>query len=905
MPRHAVSPPAVALWLLAHSVPPGDREMVIGDLTELFADRLEGRHRFNRLWFCAQACLFALAATTARAQPDSPHSSWRDLMGRFMGRFGSGVRHAVRRLRYDWRYSAGVILILGVGIGPAAAMWSVVDRVLLRPLDYRDPDELGLIRIHLGQISNHPGLSHAEVTDLRNSGIFQSVETERRQSEVSFGPATNLIAFSEIAITTGMLPMLGVTPVIGRSFTEDDFNIPPPPPAAVAAVSTTGSVPGAPIRILIDYTTWQTHFGGDPGVLTRLTEFSGRPAEIIGVLPKGFRLITGRAVPRRIDVYTPLRLGDTRNAWQFPTLARVKPGTTFAQAQAGLDTLAARLKSQYPQIYDSGLRFTIAPALEDMTRETTPALRAAIAGVLLLLLIAFANATALVVARLRTRERDLAIRSAIGASRPVLVGEVVTESAVLAIGGAAAGSMLALWAIVAIRQMIPRTVPRWDDIAVGWNLVLYAGGLALVGLVCLGLIPMWKTLRRDAWQSLGFTSVQSGRAEGTLSRLVLVGSQIALTVVLGFACMQLVRSASRLNRVDLGFDPHVLTLRVPFDGRRWGGPDKRSALYQQIRDQVGQVPGVVSVGVVTHLPLGDGPMVDGYQADLTKETSFDQSANYQSVTPGYFATLRIPILQGRDITDTEGLTLQNVAVVDETLVKAVFPDVPNVLGRTLRLGWQIGNVQIVGVVGHARTVEVGRAVRPQVYVPISRLFPSGGAGFVIVRTAGDPLPLAGAISEAIRDAGPGRAISNVSMLTDNVASATSTLRAVTGLVTALAVSAGLLSAIGLYLVIAFVVHQRRRSTAIRAALGATRGQVMWHHFKIGAVLLLVALPVGLLLSSAVSPLFGTLVYGVGPRDVVSLLSALGLAIAASLLGMYVPVRRAAAANVVTVLRETV
>jgi putative ABC transport system permease protein len=196
-------------------------------------------------------------------------------------------------------------------------------------------------------------------------------------------------------------------------------------------------------------------------------------------------------------------------------------------------------------------------------------------------------------------------------------------------------------------------------------------------------------------------------------------------------------------------------------------------------------------------------------------------------------------------------------------------------------------------------------VRPQVYVPMSRLWPSSGAGIVVVRASGDPRPMVGAISEAIREIGPGRAIANVAMLSDNVTTEMSTLRAVTGLVTSLAVSAGFLSAIGLYLVIAFIVHQRRRSTAIRTALGATRQQVIWHHFRMGLMLMLVALPVGALLSLAVSPLFGALVYGVGQRDVFSLGLALVLAIAASLLGMYVPVRRAANANVVSVLRESV
>jgi putative ABC transport system permease protein len=876
--------------MLARCVTPADREMVIGDFTEWFADREDARRPFNRLWFWAHACLFAASAVLEPILGALDRPSWRQLMGRIT----TGLRHAVRRLRYDWRHAAGVILIISVGIGPAAAMWSVVDRVLLRPLDYRDPDRLVLLRTHMGQISNHPGLSPAEVLDLRASGVFDQVETETRLSEVSYGSPDNLIPFTQLAFTTGMLPMLGVAPFIGRNFEEADFGPPPGQPPAP-------NTPRPPIRVLLDYDTWRTHFGADRSVLGRLIPVNGQSAEVIGVLPDGFRLVTGRAVPQRIDVYSAFRLFDQRDSWQFPTLARLKPGTTLASTQAGLDAVTATMAAQHANIYDSGVRFTIAPVLDDITRDAKPALRAAVAAVLLLLVIAFANATALAVARLRTRERELAIRSTIGASRGSLVSEVLMESVVLGIGGALAGSLLATWAVVVIREVIPRTVPRWDQIAVGWELVAYSSGLALAGLICLALIPVWRVTRGITWQALRTGSAHGGRAEGTLSRFVLVGSQIALTVVLAFGCVQLVRSASRLSHVELGFDPHVLTFRVPYDGRRYGELASRADLFQRIRDRVAQVPGVTSVGVVTILPLSGASMVDGYQVDMTKATGFGQSANYQAVTPGYFATMRIPILQGRDITDQENLSEKKVVVVDETLVRAVFPNEPFVIGRTLHLGWRIGQAEIVGVVGHARAIEVGRAVRPQVYVPMSVLIRD--AGMVTVRAAGDPRPMAGAISDAIREVGPGRAISTLGMLTDNVARATSTLRAVTGLVTTLAVSAGLLSAIGLYLVIAFVVHERRRSTAIRSALGASRRQVMWHHFKTGGSLLLVALPAGLLLTMAVSPLFGSLVYGIGHRDVVSVVLALLLAIGASAMGLYIPVRRAAAANVVKVLRE--
>jgi hypothetical protein len=294
-------------------------------------------------------------------------------------------------------------------------------------------------------------------------------------------------------------------------------------------------------------------------------------------------------------------------------------------------------------------------------------------------------------------------------------------------------------------------------------------------------------------------------------------------------------------------------------------------------------------------------MMDGYQADLSKEPSFEQSANYQAVTAGYFASVRIPFVQGRDFTDREDASLQNVVIVDETLVRTVFPGAPQVVGRTLRLGWGLPNALIVGVVRHARAIDIGRDVRPQIYVPIGNLFQN--AGIVTVRAHRDPGPLAGAVIDAIREIGPGRAVSNVAMLSDNVAAATSTLRAVTGLVASLAISAGLLSAIGLYLVVAFVVHQQRRATAIRTALGASRAQVMWHHVRTSGAVMAAALPAGVLLSLAVAPLFAELAYGVARRDVRSVALALAVAVCAGVLGTYLPVRRAANANVGKVLRE--
>ncbi|HET9370629.1 MAG TPA: ABC transporter permease [Vicinamibacterales bacterium] len=890
------APPRGALRLLA-SLPAIDRDSVIGDLTEEFADRVDARRRFARVWFWANAVVFMAAAIGARAAAAGPLPTWRQLMGRF----GRGLRHAARRLRHEWRYSLAVIFILAIGIGPAAAMIAVFERVLLRPLDYYEPERLGLVRIDIGNLRAHPGLSPAEAIDLRNAGVFEAVEVETRLVEASLGTGPEFTSLSQLSMTTGMLPMLGVQPILGRNLAESDFVpfTPPPPPAPGAPPAP--PPPPPPQAALIDYGLWQRQFGGAPDVLGRAVQVNGRQTVIVGVLPEHFRLVTGRAVPQPIDIYTPLRLTDFRNAWQFPTLVRIKRGTTFAEAQAGLDLIGARNKESFPQFYEERVRYLVSPVLDDMTRTTKPALRAAVGAVVLLLVIAFANASALVVARLRSREQDIAIRSAIGATRSTLVIEVFVESLVLGAGAAVLGGLFALAAIAGVREVIPRTVPRWDEINVGWDLIVYTAGLALGGLLFSGLIPVWRISRGETWNALRSGSAQGGRSEGTASRLVLVGAQIALTVVLAFGCVQLVRSAARLRQVDLGFEPNVMTFRVPFDFRRFPNPGARAQLYQRIRDRVRQVPGVTSVGVVTHIPLSGSTMMDGYETDLSKEPSFEPYANYQAVTPGYFETLRIPIVQGRDFTDQEDAQSQPVIVVDETLARSAFPGVENVIGRELRLGWGLRNSRIVGVVGHARTVEVGRVVRPQIYAPIGNLFQN--AGIVTVRTSGEPQALAPAIAAAINEVGPGRAIAEQKMLSANVEAATSALVAVTGLVSFLAISAGLLSAIGLYLVIAYVVHQRRRATAIRTALGASRRQVMWQHFKTSGLVMTGAVPIGLLLSVAVAPLFADLVYGLDQRDVSSLAIAVVIATAAGIVGTWVPVRRSANANVVKVLRE--
>jgi putative ABC transport system permease protein len=653
---------------------------------------------------------------------------------------------------------------------------------------------------------------------------------------------------------------------------------------------------------MLDYGFWRTRFGGSPAVIGTIITVDGRPTEIVGVLPEGFTLTTGRAVPQPFHLYRPLRLRPSRNFWAYPTIVRLKGGVTIAQANARLDALKTALLKQYPKEYsDAAIAFEVHPLLDDLVRDTRPALRAAMGGVLLLLLIAVGNATALVVARLKTRERDFALRGALGASQSALVLDVLAESTLLGLLGGLAGSVFAAAGVAGVRRIIPHTVPRWQEIAIGWDLLLFSAGFALVGLVLLGLLPVWKVSRGTPYQALRDGAVQGGRAEGARARLVLVGGQIALTVVLAFGAVQLVRSAVRLARVDLGFDPNVLTVRVPIGPGRFPDMAAIVGMYQQVRDRIAAVNGVESVGAISHLPFSGTALADSYSRDFSREPGWDHPvANYYCVQPGYFVAMKIPFRQGRDITDFENSTGQKVIVIDETLAKSAFPELQNVVGQRLNVGYQIGTATIVGVVGHARGIEVGRNVRPQLYAPMGT-FLRIPLNFT-VRARGDAMTLRTHVRTAIEEVGPGGALSGFTMLTDNVAAASSTLHAVTGFVTTLAICAGLLSTVGLYIVIAFVVHQRRRSTAIRCALGASPGQLIRHHLRTSAVVIAVALPVGLALAILAAPLFSALVYGVAPRDVTSLSIAAAMAVVAGLLGTYMPARRAGSTDVVVALR---
>jgi predicted permease len=791
----------------------------------------------------------------------------------------------MRHLLKEWRYSLGVVLILGIGIGPAAVGLTVVDRVLLQPLAFEEPDRIGVVRIDVGELVNHPGLDQDEILNLReHEGVFETVEW------AIFNPATldvggEVIPVSGSGVSPGLFDMLGVSPVIGRSFSQEEAR------ARVAILS---------------HQIWRTHFGADRDIVGRSVSIVGIPHEVVGVLPSDFTLRLGRGsyAPPVIDVWRPVEAVYGRPGvflWGWNTLVRLKDGVSYEQANASLEAFALQQKERYPAYGDSRLRFSVSPLLNDLVRETKPAIVAAMAGVLLLLVTATANASALIVVGQRRRRREMAVRAALGATRSTLLTDAVFESLLLGVVGSMLGAGLAVWGVAGTRAVLPPEVPRWEDIVFGWGAVVLPACLATVVLLVAGAIAALRQTSGTPWKFIGSGSDRTSTPR-VAGQSIFVGFQVAMAVVLLFGAVQLFRSARELARTDLGFEPqNTIAFDVDLYGPNWSFEGENRA-YRQIRDRLREIPGVVSVGAISNPPLRGRGTINDVSPGGTRDGADgnEQAANFYAVLPGYFESVRNPILRGRDFTDSENAEGLPVAIIDETLARAAFPG-QDPIGQRIGVGVPGGSryprlpdPRIIGVVAHSRVIDPTKEVRPQVYLPFGlwRWAPL----YFTARTDGNPRSVMAQAREVVREFGTGHPIKQVQILSDNLSSATSVLRTVTTLVVVLALSAVFLSALGLYAVVSYVVIQQRRAIAIRSALGASPGSLLQMQLKRVVVILTASAPAGVIVAVFGARLLESLVYSVSVRDVGSLAASVALGALAGLFATYIPASRAAKAD---------
>jgi putative ABC transport system permease protein len=797
--------------------------------------------------------------------------------------FLGDVRYAGRALRRSPGFAMLAAAVMALGIGANTAVFSVVNGVLLKPLPYPGADRIVAIRtavVTTGEIN--PLVTLANFRDWREqSSSFEAMATYRG-GEAPVTPGDMAEYGQHASVDPQLFQVLAVQPIVGRTFTPED------------------AMPGAEHpTAAISYTYWQSRFGGDPGILQRTIRVGSAARTIVGVMPPGFHF------PNRTDVWTPQPQGTrppSRTSHSFLAVARLKPGVSLESARTELNTIAARLEQQYPES-NKGRGVTAIPLQETLVRDVRLTLYLMWGVVAIVLLIACANTATLLLGKATVRTREMALRTALGASRGRIVRQLMTESLVLALIAGVSGVALAWLGTRVLVALTPADVVRFADTGVDPRVLMFTLAVSLSAGALFGLVPAIHAARVDLIAAIKQGASRATTGRGRISmRGLLVVSEIALAVMLLAGAGLLVKSLIALHRVDLGFRPgNVLVMKATGVRAR---PDN-DAYFRELSSRIASLPGVVAVGA-TSIPPGDlTNSGDGsYFIDRVPETrdrNLDPRALFTIAAPGTFAALGIPLKQGRDFDDGDALGRPLVAIVNEALVRKSLGG-QDPIGRTIFCSFdRKDGMTIVGVVGDVRQRNPAVEPIPDCYMPYRQHAYNNNTLNVVVRTAGDPMTLAAAIRRLSAETAPDVPVSFTTMEA-TIAKRVEDPRFRAVLVGLFAGLAICLAVAGVYGVMAFAVQQRSREIGLRMALGATRGSVMRLVLGHGLALSAAGLTIGLAAAAATTRLVETMLFQVGSLDPSVYAGVVGLVCAVTLLAGYVPARRAAIVDPVDVLK---
>jgi putative ABC transport system permease protein len=789
-------------------------------------------------------------------------------------------------LRYAWRlltrhrtFTLVALATLAIGVGATTALFTVANAVLLRPLPYAEPERLVLVRADAPGAPARAALSGAEVADLRDAArLFESVAAlvavnGDLTSRAGDAPMERVSAASA---TDNLLPLLGIRPAAGR----------------LLDVRTDMGADRV-LAVLISHDLWVRRYGADPALVGRQIEVNNLTVSVAGVLPPGFKLFLGADanVPARIDVWFPTRLETDRGTRGYVVIARLAAGVTLPQARAELEALSGRITTAYPQVYAGApLRLQAAGLQDDAARAVRPALLALLGAVGFVLLIACANVANLLLARTAARSRELAVRAAVGAGRGRLVRQLLTEGLVLGIGGGLLGLLVAQWAEPALNWLRPAAVPAVDA-TLDRAVLLFALLITLAASVLFSLAPALQGLRGDVRDALR-AGGRTGAVPTRRLRTALVVAEVALSVVLLSGAGLMLRTVTALGRVDTGFEPaNVLTLRASMRPREFGEFDRKWQFYREALQRVRALPGVQAVGAIRPLPLEGLEMRERVIAEGAGDREIVAASH--TALPGYFDSMGIRMIQGRDFEPADMDARRAVAVIDEGFARAVWPGL-DPIGRRVSVvrGNRAGPpLEVVGVVSHVRTRGLRDDGEPQLYLPYHRnaLFDMA----VTIRASGNPMALAAAARAEIESLGGKRPVFAVRLMREYVGDAMAESRFVLILLGVFAVTAVALAGVGLYGVVAYTTAQRTRDIGIRVALGAGRADVLRLVFREGLGAAAGGILLGLGAAGVLTRYLETLLFGVDPADPATLVGvAIALAVVA-MLAVYGPARRAA------------
>ena len=785
------------------------------------------------------------------------------------------IRYAIRMLIKNGGFTAVVVLTLALGIGANSAIFSVVNAVLLRPLPFKNPQQLVAIFDDQPQMG-HTNASYPEYLDWREqTQVFANVAAQFNSSFVLTGQGAPE-QLRALRVSSSYLPMLGVEPILGRSFRPEE------------------EAKSGDRVVLLSYAAWKGRFDGDPAIVGKTLDLSDQTFTVIGVLPADF------ARGEKVELMTGLRLDPNvaiRDMHFLTVYGRLRPGLSLAQARRELEPIAEHLEKA--RAMNHGI--TIFDMKESITRGTGTPLSILLAAVGFVLLIGCANVANLLLARAVKRRREMAIRVAVGAGRWRLIRQLLTESVLLGLVGGMCSIAVAEWSIAGLVRVFAHHLPRWSGIKLDTNVLLFAFGASVLTGILFGLAPAWESLKVSVYDTLK----EGARAGGHVSqrkRNLLVMSEIALSLVLLTGAGLLIRSFVFLSHVDKGFDSdHVLTFTIDLAHTRYPEPARQAAFFQQLLERLKNLPGVQSVGMVNYLPLGGSNATGDIEIEgKTFAKDSGPMADKRFASGDYFRTMHIPLLRGRTFTEADSMQAPHVAIVNQAFAREYFSN-EDPVGKQIKFGWVTeGYPQIVGVVGDVRHVSLHDPSEPEVYVPYSQR-PDESFQFVM-RTNIDPGSEASAVREQVAAVDSNQPIHDLEMMNSLVLESLADQRTAMWLLGGFAGLALVLTMVGIYGVISYSVSQRSHEIGLRMALGAQPGNVLRKFLGEGLVVAMAGIGAGVVSALFLTRLMASLIYGVSARDPLTLLGVVTLLTAVALLASYIPARRAMRVDPMVALR---
>jgi putative ABC transport system permease protein len=810
------------------------------------------------------------------------------------------VRFALRTLWTNRGFALVAVAALALGVGANSAIFSVVNAVVLRPLPYKDPERLVALWVGLNQKGfEEIEVSAPEFTDFRTRS--SSLEKVAAYSAGGF----NMTGAGEperiqgLQATAGLFPALGVAPLKGRAFTEEEDR------------------PGADAVVVISHSLWQRRFGGDPEVLNKTLTLDGQVCAVVGVMPASFHFPDNDTEIWKPIAFDAELLGPNNRGSHFlSAVGRLKDGVSFEQARTEVATLARTVGGESPTTYPRGLNATLRPLQEEVVGDAVrKPLYLMLGAVGLVLLIACANVANLLLARAASRRKEVAVRTALGASRARIVRQLLTESLLLSLAGGSVGLVLALWGVDLLVALAPAGTPRVEEIGLDARVVAFTFAVSLLTGLVFGLAPALHASKVDLNESLkdGTRGATEGPKRGRLRGLLVV-AEFAIALVLLACAGLLIKSFARVREVSPGFDAsHVLTMRVVLPESKYKGYDEHRAFFSNLFARLRALPGVESVGANNLLPFSGGGgsrtfLIEGRPAPPGQPKPEEQ---LRFVTPGYFESMRIPFMRGRDFTERDVNGAPRVAVVSRSMAERHWPGEDAVGKHIAYAGIRQGDkpdwIEIVGVVGDVKHRGLDIESKPEIYVPVHQpLFASRPTPplslYVVVRTSVDPASLARAARGEVLAVDAEQPVANMKTMEQRLAESVAQRRFQMTLLGLFAGVALLLAVVGIYGVMSYTVARRTHEIGVRVALGAQGRDVLRLVLRQGMWLTLAGVASGLAIAYVLTRLMSSMLYGVSATDPLTFALVSLILTAAALVACLAPARRATKVDPMEALR---